>query len=413
MIDLNLLRNNPEHVIGLLKKKDPEYDAKLLFDLDIKLKNLKIEVENLRCKKNELAKKGSFEGVTAELKEMSKAIGKELKEKDAKLQEVQAKFKYLYLRCPNIPQEDVPVGNKESNKVVKEVGSKLEFSFPIKDHIELGKELGWFDFETATQIAGSNFALYKGDAVKLLYALTMYMMKNNLANDYEVVLPPYLVNEKSLTVSGNFPKFRDQVYEIKDQGLFLTPTAEVDLANMYRDKILSSEKLPIRMTCWTSCFRSEAGAYGAAERGLIRIHQFEKLELFTLCEPEKSADELDRMIATAENILQKLGLHYRISLLAAQDCSFASAKTYDIEVWMPGRKEYYEVSSCSNCTDFQARRGLIRYRESASAKPSLVHTLNASSLALPRLMVAIMETYQQEDGSIAIPEFLKKEALFS
>jgi len=412
MIDLNLLRNNPEHVIGLLKKKDPEYDAQLLFDLDAKLKDLKIEVEDLRHKKNELAKKGSFEGVTNELKQESKRIGKELKEKDAQLQKLQGTFKDLYLRCPNVPEQGVPEGNKESNEVIKEVGSKPEFSFEIKDHIELGKELDWLDFEMAAQIAGSNFAFYKGDAVRLMYALTMYMMKNNIKSGYEPVLPPYLVNEKSLVVSSNFPKFRDQVYEIKDQGLFLTPTAEVDLANMYRNKILSAEQLPIRMTSWTSCFRSEAGAYGAAERGLIRIHQFEKVELFSICEPENSTNELDRMIATAENILQKLGLHYRISLLAAQDCSFPSAKTYDIEVWMPARKEYYEVSSCSNCTDFQARRGMIRYRKSADEKPHLINTLNGSSLALPRLMVAIMETYQQEDGSIAIPEFLKKEALF-
>ena len=201
--------------------------------------------------------------------------------------------------------------------------------------------------------------------------------------------------------------------EIKEDNLFLTPTAEVNLANIYRDKILEIEQLPVRMTTGTNCFRREAGTYGASERGLIRIHQFEKIELFSLVEPEKSNDELDRMVACAENILQKLGLHYQISLLATQDCSFASSKTYDIEVWMPARKEYKEVSSCSNCTDFQARRGLLRYRKAQDSKSTLVHTLNGSSLALPRLMVAIMETYQQEDGSIAIPELLKKEGLYS
>ncbi|MFC1842479.1 serine--tRNA ligase [Candidatus Dependentiae bacterium] len=412
MIDLSLLRDNPAHVIELLKKKDPGYDAQLLFDLDKKVKSVKIEVEDLRHKKNELAKKGR-QGITDELRQQSKQLGKDLKEKEVQLQELEVKFKDLYLRCPNIPQEDVPSGGKAENKVVKEFGKKPTFSFAIQDHIELGERLGWLDFEVAAKIAGSNFAFYKGDAVKLQYALTMYMLKNNMANGYDIVLPPYLVNEKSLLVSGNFPKFRDQVYEVKDQGLFLTPTAEVDLASVYRDKILSAEQLPLRMTAWTSCFRSEAGAYGAAERGLIRIHQFEKVELFALSEPEHSQDELDRMIASAEAILQKLGLHYRVSLLAAQDCSFPSAKTYDIEVWMPARKEYYEVSSCSNCTDFQARRGLIRYRKSPDSKPSLLYTLNGSSLALPRLLVAIMETYQQEDGSIAIPEFLKKEALFS
>ncbi len=308
--------------------------------------------------------------------------------------------------------DDVPEGNKESNLIVKEWGKKSEFNFPIKDHIDLGQRLGWLDFEMAAKTSGSNFAFYRGDAVRLMYALTMFMLKNNMAHGFELVLPPFLVTEQSLIVTGNFPKFRDQVYEIHEDNLFLTPTAEVNLANMYRGKILDANQLPIRVTSWTSCFRREAGAYGAAERGLIRIHQFEKVELFTICEPEQALQELDLMIACAESILQKLGLHYRISLLAAQDCSFPSAKTYDIEVWMPARKEYYEVSSCSNCTDFQARRGLIRYKKEGDSKTRLAHTLNGSSLALPRLMVAIMETYQQEDGSIAIPEFLKKEALF-
>jgi len=232
-----------------------------------------------------------------------------------------------------------------------------------------------------------------------------------VAHGFEPVLPSALINEKSLEVSGNFPKFKDQVYATND-GLYLIPTSEVCLANMYRDHIFTPEDLPIRMTAWTSCFRREAGGYGANERGLIRIHQFEKVELVTLCEPEKSAQELERMLACAEDILQKLGLHYRVSLLAAQDTSFQSAKTYDIEVWLPGQKEYYEVSSVSNCTDFQARRGMIRYKKSSDKKTILVHTLNGSSLALPRLMVALMETYQQPDGSIKLPDVLKQISLF-
>jgi len=411
MIDLALLRDNPEQIIARLKKKDPDYDAKLLVDLDEQLRALKVEVEALRHKKNELAKKGQA-GITSELREESKLIGRQLKEKDGLLHELERKFKDLYLNCPNIPMDAVPEGNKESNLVIKEWGKKPTFDFSIKDHIDLGKTLGWLDFEVAAKTTGSNFSFYRGDAVKLLYALTMFMLKNNMAHGFELVLPPFLVNEQSLEVTGNFPKFREQVYEIHEDNLFLTPTAEVNLANIYRGKILDAKQLPIRMTSWTSCFRREAGAYGAAERGLIRIHQFEKVELFTICEPEQASQELDLMIACAEHILQKLGLHYRISLLAAQDCSFPSAKTYDIEVWMPGRKKYYEVSSCSNCTDFQARRGLIRYKKEVGGKTRLANTLNGSSLALPRLMVAIMETYQQEDGSIAIPEFLKKEALF-
>jgi seryl-tRNA synthetase len=296
--------------------------------------------------------------------------------------------------------------------VVKTVGQKPVFDFEVKNHVELGESLEWFDFQAAARIAGNNFAMYKKDGVKMLYALTMTMLKNNMKHGFEPVLPSALVNEKTLEVSGNFPKFKDQVYHATEDNLYLAPTSEVNLANIYADSILKQEELPIRMTAWTSCFRREAGGYGAAERGLIRIHQFEKVELYSICEPEKSPAELDYMIACAESILKKLELHYRISLLAGQDCSFQSAKTYDIEVWLPGQKQYYEVSSASNCTDFQARRGMIRYRLQDNGQTTFVHTLNASSLAVPRLMVAIMETYQQADGSIIIPEALRKEALF-
>ena len=286
------------------------------------------------------------------------------------------------------------------------VGKQPTFSFEPKNHLELGEALGWFDFETGSLIAGSQFPLYKGPAVTLIYALTRLMLKNNSKQGYQPIIPPTVVNEQSLIVASNFPKFRDQVYAIEADQLYLIPTAEVSLVNMYRNQILSAEQLPIRLTAWTSCFRREAGGYGAHERGLIRMHQFEKVELFTFSEPEQSPAELERMLSCAEDILKLLGLHYRVSLLATQDCSFASARTYDIEVWMPGQKAYYEVSSVSNCTDFQARRGSIRYRKTTTSKPALVHTLNGSSLALSRLMVALMETYQQPDGSIALPGIL-------
>ena len=411
MIDLVLLREKPDYVIGLLKKKEPKFDAQKLFDLDAQVRSLKLLVEELRCKKNELAKAGRG-GVTDVLREQSIALGKELKEKEVLLESSEKDFQALYLSCPNLPVADLPEGNKEANKVVKIVGEKPTFNFPIKNHVELGQALGWFDFEAASRMAGSNFALYKGDAVRMLYSLTMLMLKNNNKHGFDFVLPPVLVNAKSLEVASNFPKFKDQVYAMPEDDLYMTPTAEVNLANLYRDQILMTDALPIRMTSWTSCFRREAGTYGATERGLIRIHQFEKVELVSLCEPQNSPQELESMVACASSILDQLGLHYRISLLAAQDCSFQSAKTYDIEVWLPGQGEYYEVSSASNCTDFQARRGMMRYKTSQESKTELVHTLNASSLALPRLMVAIMETYQQPDGSIAIPEVLKKEGIF-
>ncbi len=411
MIDLGLLRHDPKGISALLAKKDPSFDVSTLLTLDDYVRGARLKVEELRHKKNELAQQAKT-GVTDALRTQSIAVGKELKSQEQNLQELEERFKALYLSCPNLPQSDLPLGGKEANKVVKEVGSKPHFNFPIKHHLELGNALGWFDFERAAIMTASNFALYKGDAVKLIYSLMMFMFKNNVRHGYTPILPPYLLNETSLEVASNFPKFKDQVYAIPQDGLFLSPTSEVNLTNLYRDHIFAADQLPVRMTSWTSCFRREAGGYGAHERGLIRIHQFEKLELYTISEPQNSMQELDRMIACAESILQQLGLHYRISLLAMQDCSFPSAKTFDIEVWLPGQNSYYEVSSCSNCTDFQARRGMIRYKKTVDSKTELVHTLNASSLALPRLMAAIMETYQQEDGSIAIPEVLKKEGLF-
>lgn len=410
MIDLGLLRQDPEQVIKLIHKKDPKFNIQQLVDLDKQLRQLKNSVEVLQQKKNELAQAAKT-GVTPEIREQSKQVGIDIKSQLAQLEDVEKLFNQLYLTVPNFPEDDVPVGNKESNKIVKEVGTKPTYNFEVKNHVELGERLGWLDFGTATKLAGSHFALYKSDAVKLLYSLSMFMLKNNVAHGFDPILPSVLVNEKSLEVSGNFPKFKDQVYATND-GLYLAPTSEVCLANMYRDHIFSADELPIRMTSWTSCFRREAGGYGANERGLIRIHQFEKVELVTLCTPEESPQELERMLACAESILQQLGLHYRVSLLAGQDTSFQSAKTYDIEVWLPGQKEYYEVSSVSNCKDFQARRGMIRYKKPADKKTTLVHTLNGSSLALPRLMVALMETYQQPDGSIELPDVLKHLSLF-
>jgi seryl-tRNA synthetase len=411
MINLTLLRDDPERIIAKLKRKDPAYDTQRLLELDRQIIALQRHIEQLRQKKNELAEQAKG-GVTPEIRQASIDIGKELKEKESELEQLEPLFKDHWMHAPNIADEDVPDGNKESNKVVKTVGEKPVFNFEVKNHLELGNALGWFDFEANAKISGSGFPLYKGDAVRLIYALASFMFKHNTQRGYEPVLPSYLVNERSLEVASNFPKFRDQVYAVTEDKLYLTPTSEVNLTNIYRDHIFAVQELPIRMTSWTSCFRREAGGYGAHERGLIRIHQFEKLELYTICTPEQAAFEHERMINCAEEILIALGLHYRISLLAAQDCSFPSAKTYDIEVWLPGQKQFYEVSSCSNCTDFQARRGQIRYRPTPTHKPELVYTLNASSLALPRLMVALMETYQQADGTIVLPDILTAQPFF-
>lgn len=411
MIDLVALRENQKVIRPLIALKDPSFPTDKLIELDAQVRELRMAIESLRQQKNVLAKQAQG-GVTDEVRAASIKVSKELKEKEVLFEKIHAEFQAIYLACPNVPAPDLPKGGKSANKVVRTIGEKPVFSFSVKNHLDLATAQGWLDFETASTIAGSSVALYKGDAVRLLYGLTMMMLKNNIEHGFTPFLPSVLVNERSLTVSSNFPKFRDEVFAIPGDNLFLTPTAEVNLANIYRDKILSAEQLPLRMTAWTSCFRREGGGYGANERGLIRMRQFEKVELYSICKPEDSFGELEKMVACAENILKKLGLHYRVSLLAGEDCSFASAKTYDIEVWLPGQKEYYEVSSCSNCTDFQARRGMIRYKTEADEKAKLVHTLNASSLALPRLMVAIIETYQQEDGTIVLPESIRNLFLF-
>jgi len=405
MIDLHRLRTEPDHILALLKRKDPSFDGHKLLELDKQTRELKQLVDDLRAEKNELAKKGQS-GVSPELRKRSKVVSTDLKAKEIELQEKNEAFKSLYLRCPNVIMESIPEGGKEQNVVVKVYGEKPQFSFTPRNHVELGAMNGWFDFEAAARMAGSNFALYKGDGVLIVYKLMLMMLTHNIRRGFLPILPPFLVNEKTLEGAGNWPRFQEEVYRIHDEDLFTTPTSEVNLTSMYRDHILMAQDLPIRMTAWTSCFRREAGGYGSTERGLIRIHQFDKTEIYSLCEPERAEQEQEYMVATAEGILQALGLHYRVMLLAAQDCSFSSAKTYDIEVWMPGQGDYKEVSSVSNCSDFQARRSEIRYRLEAGAKPRLIHTLNGSSLALPRLLVALMETYQQADGTIRLPQAL-------
>lgn len=410
MIDLNLLREQSELFIAGVTKKDPQFDTNELIALDKKVRSIRSDVENLRSQKNELAKKGR-EGLSPELREQSVALSDQLKQKEHELIDLEYAFRQLYLKCPNLPHESVPLGTVRDNVVDRYHGTKPTYNFPLKNHVELGETLGWLDFEAATKLAGANLALYKGEGVKLLYGLSMFMLKHNNKHGFNYVLPSVLLNEKSLEVTGNFPRFKDQAFSIPEDELFLTPTSEVNLTNMYRDQIIMKRDLPIRMTAFTSCFRREGGGYGANERGLIRMRQFEKVELVSICAPEDSWNEHERMLACAEEILQKLGLHYRILILATQDMSFSSAKTYDIEVWCPGQNEYKEIASVSNCTDFQARRGMIRFKDKQDDKTQLVHTLNGSSLALPRLMVALMETYQQSDGSIKLPEILKGEGL--
>jgi len=408
MIDLSRLREETEKVKKLILLKEPGFDINRLIDLDRTTRETKIAVETIRKDKNDLAALGA-QGATPEIREKAIELGKRLKTLETDLATLEKDFNDLWLACPNIPQEDLPVGGKEENKAVRTWGTKPDFTFPIKHHLDLNETVQWFDLNAGTAMSGSQFVFYKTFGTKLIYALTRLMLKNNVKHGFEPVLPPYLVTEKSLYNSGNLPKFEGDFYRIPADGLCLIPTAEVSLTNLYANKILQTDQLPLRHAAWTSCFRREAGGYGSNDRGLIRIHQFEKVELYSICEPEGSNQELERMVACAEELLKLLGLHYQVCLLATQDCSFSSARTYDIEVWLPGQNRYYEVSSCSNCTDFQARRAAIRYRKTQDAKPTLAHTLNASSLAIPRLMVALMENYQQADGTIKLPAVLEKE----
>ena len=408
MIDVALLRDKPQLISDLILRKEPTFPVDQLIQADAHARSLRMSVENLRKEKNALAALGPKSN-TPENREKSIELGKKLKVGETDLEAAEKTLQTLWLACPNIPNEELPLGNKEANKAVKVVGSKPIFGHSIKNHLELNERAEWFDMEVAARMAGSGFVFYTPLGTKVIYALTRLLLKNNASFGFQPVLPPYVITEKGLYNSSNLPKFAGDYYKIEQEDLNLIPTAEVSLTNIYADKILAADQLPLRMTAWTSCFRREAGTYGSTERGLIRIHQFEKVELYSICDPEKSYQELDYMVTCAENLLQQLGLHYRISLLATQDCSFASAKTFDIEVWLPGQDRYYEVSSCSNCTDFQARRAHIRYRKAADGKPTLAHTLNASSLALPRLMIALMENGQQPDGSIVLPPILQQE----
>lgn len=406
MIELRWLREFPQDGKAYIAKKDPDFDVDRLLELDKQVRNLRQSVEDLRAQKNDLAKHAKTGEVTDELRAQSADLSQRIKAQQKELDAVYDQFRDLYLRCPNWPDDSVPAGDESENVVCSYHGSKPAFTFTPQSHVALAEQAGWCDFKTAADMSGSGFALYKGTGAQLVYALTSYMLEHNATYGFEYVLPPFMINYRSLEGSGNFPRFQDDVYHVEDD-LYLTPTSEVNLTNVHRNTIFEADQVPHRMTAWTSCFRREAGSYGANERGLIRLHQFEKVELYSITAPDQSYDEQQYMLQCAQSILDMLGLHYRVVLLAAQDTSFASAKTYDLEVWMPGQQAYREVASISNCSDFQARRCGIKYRAERHEKPKLAHTLNGSSLALPRIFVALLETYQNEHGTIELPESIR------
>ena len=416
MIDPAVLRDHPDLVRSALSNRGADADAILapLVPLDARRRALIVEVEGLKRDQNaaaeEVAKRKRAGEDVSELVEANRARGQQVKERDAALQALEEERRGLLLHIPNVPHADVPAGKSaDDNREVRRVGTPRAFDFEAKAHWDLGPELGILDFERGTKIARARFTVLMKEGARLARALINFMLDlHTKEHGYTEVEPPFLVNSASLTGTGNLPKFEQDLFKISgDWDLFLVPTAEVPLTNLYRGEILDGRTLPLRYCAYTPCFRSEAGSYGADVRGLIRQHQFDKVELMSFTTPEQSYDELERLTGNAERVLQLLELPFRTVLLCTGDMGFASAKTYDIEVWLPSQKTYREISSCTNTEAYQARRASIKHRPGGAGKADFVHTLNGSGLAVGRTLIAIMENYQQKDGSILIPDALR------
>ena len=414
MLDIKILRNNPEIVENSLKKRfHYKIDVQDLINSDVSVRELQVKVDELRKKRNDssqsiakLKKEGQdTTAVQAEVRE----IGDTIKNIETELTTLQDKISGYMLSIPNLVNESVPVGEDEnSNQEVKKWGEPRQFDFTPKPHDEIGKDLGIMDFERAAKLAGARFVMMRGQGARLERALVNFMLDlHTIEHGYEEVLPPFIANRETLTANGNLPKFEEDLFAIKDSDYFLIPTAEVPLTNIYRSEILDYSDLPKYFTAHTACFRAEAGAAGRDTRGIIRLHQFPKVELVKVVHPDTSFDELEKMTADAGRVLELLELPYRTVLLCSGDMGFNSTKTYDLEVWIPSQEKYREISSCSNCTDFQARRGSLRFRPEEGKGTSFPHTLNGSGLAVGRTMAALIENHQQADGSIKIPKALQ------
>ncbi|PCI76545.1 serine--tRNA ligase [Candidatus Aerophobetes bacterium] len=413
MLDIKIIRNSPETIEKKLQSKDPKVSLKNLLDLDKQIKALKAELEQLQHARNSAAKavgeaKRKGENATSLLKENSH-LQEKLQTTNASLNALLGTYQNALLSLPNIPADDVKpsldVAENEQIKVYKEQPS---FSFAPKNHMELNEKLHLFDFERGAKITGSLWPTYRGMGARLEWALIQLMIDTHINAGFEFWLMPLAANKETMQAAGNLPKFEDQLFKLDEEAksLYLIPTSEAALNSLYRDEIIPEKNLPIKMCCYSPCFRREAGAAGSGERGLIRTHQFNKVEMFAICKPDQSETIMTQLRAQAELVLEKLDLHYRVMHLVSGDTSFQAAKTLDIEVYLPGQKRYYEVSSISNCTDFQSRRSKIRSKK-GNDKPLWVHTLNGSGLATSRLMVALLETNQNEDGSVTIPEALR------
>lgn len=412
MLDINFVRNNLELVKKKVEAKGVAFDEVRFGELDQLRRRLLADSEELKGKKNRLARETGVQrksgASTRELELQSIELSKMIAGHEDELHTVEGEFHDFLLNIPNLFHDSVPVGRDASaNEVVRTWGEKPDFSFTPLPHWELGENANQLDFQRAAKVAGSRFALYFGALAKLERVLVQFMLDVHTAeNGYGEVLPPFLVNDLSLIGTGNLPKFKEDLFKIEGYNLYLIPTAEVPLTNIHRDEVLDEGQLPIRYAAYTPCFRSEAGSHGKDIRGLIRQHQFQKVELLKLTTPGQSYNELEKLTADAESILKKLKLHYRTVALCSGDLSFSSAKTYDIEVWMPARAGYLEISSCSNFENFQARRARIKYK-GKDGKKDFVHTLNGSGLAIGRTVAAIMENYQAADGKIRIPDILR------
>lgn len=409
MLDLKLLEKDFDSVAAKLKAK--KVDENLLKNLQICFVNLKKErakLEEAQAFQNkfskELASASDKESLKAKLNENKAKIN----ELNSRVNEIQNELLELAHSVPNIPDECVPIGDDENDNVeLKKVGELPKFDFAAKEHFELGEKLGWLDFVRGVKIAGSRFCVLKNEGARLSRALVNYMIDFNASRGFELVNVPFIVNSTTMFGTGQLPKFKDDAYKIEGEDSYLISTSEIPVTNLYADEILASEDLPIKMTCYSACFRKEAGSAGRDTRGIIRQHQFEKVELVSITKPEQSESVFDEMLACASDLLTSLGLAHRQMLLCTGDLGFSAAKTIDLEVWLAGQNKFREISSVSNCRDFQARRAKIRFKNERG-KNELVHTLNGSSLAVGRTLVAIMENYQEKDGSIRVPDALRK-----
>lgn len=414
MLDMKFVRENPDAVVAAVKKRNGNLDLTEFLALDKERREIVQSVEQLKKQRNDASQEiGKLKkaGQNADAKQAEvRAMGEDIAKQDEKLGVIEEKLKAILLTIPNIPADDVPVGKDDTcNPVIRTIGEPRKFDFTPKPHWEIGENLGILDFERGVKVSGARYVFYKGLGSRLERSVIEFFLDlHTQKHGYTEFFPPYIVNGASMQGTGQLPKFAEDMYKLENGDMYLIPTAEVPITNLHRDEVLKAEDLPLKYTAYSACFRAEAGAAGRDTRGLIRMHQFNKVELVKFTKPEESWAELDKLTHDAEEVLQILGLPYHVVRLCTGDLGFSSATTYDLEVWLPAANCYREISSCSNFLDFQARRANIKFRRDAKAKPELVYTLNGSGVAVGRTVAAILENYQNADGSVTVPEALRK-----